>query len=99
MLLVPGVPATSRVMLSVPSLALANAMGCRVYRAVKLGLIEDTPSSHSLKTLQFNPAPRQSDREFSFERPTSQGESLVDVTNLGINARYALTLQEDLECV
>jgi hypothetical protein len=96
MLLVPGVPAISRAMLSVPSLALANAMACRVYRAVKLGLIEDPISTISLKTLQFNSAPTQPDHELSFERPNF-GESLVDMTNLGINADHALTLQKDLE--
>ena len=96
MLLTPGVAAISRVMLSVPSLALANAMGCRVYRAVKLGLIEDTPSTYSLNTLRFNPAPRQSDHELSLEPPIF-GESLLDMTNLGIKAGDAWTLREDLE--
>jgi hypothetical protein len=95
MLLIPGIPAVFRMMLSVPSFALANAMGCRVYRAVKLGLTEDTPSTQSLKTLQFNPAPKQSDHELAFERPTF-GESL-DMTNLGVKAGHGLTLREDLE--
>jgi hypothetical protein len=100
-LLVPGSPAISRVMLSVLTLAPANAMGCRVYWAVKLGLIQDPPSTHSFKTLQFNPTPTQSGHEPWFERPTF-AESLVDMTNLGINADHpsrkpTLTLQEDLE--
>ena len=96
MLLVPGVPAISRIMLAMPSHALANAMACRVYRAVKLGLIEDPISTWPLKTLQFNSAPSQPGHEPSFERPTF-GESLVDITNLGINAGHTSTLPEDSE--
>jgi len=103
MLLVPGVPAISRVMLSVPTLAFANAVGCRIYRGVKLGLIQDPPSTHSFKTLQFNPTPTQSGHEPSFERPNF-AESLIDMTNLGImpimhhaSRKPTLTLQEELE--
>lgn len=94
MLLVPGVPAISRMMLAAPSHVLANAMACRVYRAIKLGFIEDPISTWPLKTIQFNSAPSQPGREPSFERLTF-GESLVNITNLGINAGHTSTLQED----
>jgi hypothetical protein len=85
-LLVPGVPAIYRLMLSVLTLGLANARACRVYRAVKLGSIQDFPSTYSpsrrsLKTLRFNTTPRQLGDEHSFERPTF-AESLVDMTNI-----------------
>jgi hypothetical protein len=96
MLLVPGVPVISRMMLAMPSHALANTMACRVYRAVKLGFIEDPISTWPLETLQFNSAPSQPGHEPSFERPTF-GESLVDITNLGVNAGHTSTLQDDWE--
>ena len=76
MLLIPGVPAVSRVMLTVPTLALANAMGCRVYRAVMLGLIQDPPSTHLVTTIRFKIPPRQSGEDASSEQATFV-ESLV----------------------
>jgi hypothetical protein len=95
MLLVPDVPAISRVILSTPTLALANAMGCRVYRAVKLGLIQDPPSTYSLMTLQFKIVSGQLGHEPSSERPTL-GEPPADTTNHA-SRKQALTPQEELE--
>ena len=41
LLLSPSVPSVYQAILSVPNIALENAMACRVYRAVKLGVIKN----------------------------------------------------------
>lgn len=90
MLLVP-VPSVYRAMLSVPNLALENAMACRVYRAVKLGSIQDPPTTHSIKTLRFNTATAKSSREMPFNQPTSdepRNTVQVDMTDLEVGVEH-----------
>jgi hypothetical protein len=41
MLISPSIPVLYRPILSIPNLTLKNAMACRVYRAVKLGLVKN----------------------------------------------------------
>ena len=43
-ILTPSVPPVLRAMFSIPNVALQNAMACRVFRQLKLGLIRETPT-------------------------------------------------------
>lgn len=43
-ILTPSVPPVLRAMFSIPNVALQNAMACRVYRQLKLGLIREVPT-------------------------------------------------------
>lgn len=43
-ILTTSVPPVVRAMFSIPNIALQNAMACRVYRQLKVGLIRDQPS-------------------------------------------------------
>lgn len=43
-ILTPSVPPVIRAMFSIPNVALQNAMACRVYRQLKLGMIRETLS-------------------------------------------------------
>ena len=69
LLLSPSVPSVYQGILSVPNIALENAMACRVYRAVKLGVIKNPQytvfelSARSHNTDEWN-------REFTFKQPT-----------------------------
>ena len=70
MLLVPDFPAVYHTMLSVPNLALENAMACRVYRAVKLGFITNSQSTLygiTIPSVNFQKEPYH---DFSFELST-----------------------------
>ncbi|KAI0795924.1 hypothetical protein C8Q75DRAFT_711126 [Abortiporus biennis] len=46
-ILAPSVPPVLRAMFSIPNVALQNAMACRVYRQLKLGIIQDLHSPFS----------------------------------------------------
>lgn len=55
----PGVPDLYKFMFSVPTLALPSIVACRVFRAIKLGFIQEcqTPSFRSpLSRVHFTPA-------------------------------------------
>ena len=45
LILTPSVPPVLRAMFAIPNAALQNAMACRVYRQLKLGLIREDDSS------------------------------------------------------
>lgn len=45
LILMPGVPPVLRAMFAIPNTALQNAMACRVYRQIKLGLIKEDETS------------------------------------------------------
>ena len=81
MLLLPGVYPTSRAMFSAPILAISNTMACRIYRAIRLGFIQDLPSTISTEDIQFNVVPRKPTGVDSL-RPTSDDPHhiLVDMT-------------------
>lgn len=49
-ILTPSVPPIIHAMFTVPNVALQNVMACRVYRLLKLGLINDDPKSYSMKS-------------------------------------------------
>lgn len=44
LILTPSVPPVLQAMFSIPNVALQNAMACRVFRQLKLGLIRETPT-------------------------------------------------------
>ncbi len=52
-ILAPSVPPVLRAMFSIPNIALQNAMACRVFRLLKLGLITD--AGPTLFTSYHNP--------------------------------------------
>ena len=45
LILVPSVPPVLRAMFSIPNVALQNAMACRVFRQIKLGLLREQPAT------------------------------------------------------
>jgi hypothetical protein len=86
MLIAPEVPAVYHSMLSVPNLALANAMACRVFRAVKLGFIKNHQSTHDGVAARSSSAPDGSGNELAFKRPT-----LHESRNLQVNVDITRT--------
>ena len=80
------VPPVYKAMFSVPNIALESAMACRVFRGIRLGLINDSTThdqstlrNHDFKfsTLRFAKPPHPTtvgsvnDRGFNSRRPTS----------------------------
>ncbi|OJA14409.1 hypothetical protein AZE42_10989 [Rhizopogon vesiculosus] len=49
MILLPSVPPVYQAFLSIPNVAFENAMACRVFRAIHLGTIRPTTSSHNFQ--------------------------------------------------
>ena len=87
MLIAPGIPAVYHSMLSLPDLALANAMACRVFRAVKLGFIKSFQSTHyNSRNTGRSSAPDATGNEFTFKRPT-----LHEARNLQVNVAISTT--------
>jgi len=74
-----SVPLVYRTILFVATLALKNAMACRVFRAVKLGLITSDGSSHEIRvtsSLRFRPGHDITQDGSTFDSP---GNSQVNV--------------------
>ena len=44
-ILTPSIPPVYRAMFSIPNVALQNAMACRVFRQIKLGLLNERPTT------------------------------------------------------
>jgi hypothetical protein len=65
-------------MLSVTNLGLENAMACRVYRAVKLGLIKNHHSTRLELSIRSYRAPDQPGHEFADNSRSIQVQ--VDIT-------------------
>jgi len=87
MLIAPGIPAVYHSMLSLPDLALANAMACRVFRAVKLGFIKSFQSTHyNSRNTGRSSAPDATGNELAFKRPT-----LHEARNLQVNVAISTT--------
>jgi len=89
MVLVPNIPAVYHSMLSVPNIALENSMACRVYRAVKLGLIKNHQSTRfglSFLSSSAPSAPEQPGHEFASKTPP-----LDDPHNIQINVDITRT--------
>jgi hypothetical protein len=67
MILAPGVPTMYRALLFVPNVALANSMACCVYRAIKLGSVENAQSMGSIRP---HAALDETGHEFALKRST-----------------------------
>lgn len=52
-MLTPSVPAAYRALSIVPSTAINNIMACRVYREVKLGMMDDGPMGYPSRSHTF----------------------------------------------
>jgi hypothetical protein len=94
MLQVSSVPPVYQTMLSVPNLALENAMACRVYRAVKLGLIRDYHSSHYAITVPSLSTTNPTNHELAFKRPTLNESRNMEV-NVNITTSTDTELRDD----
>lgn len=83
-----------RSMLTVPNVALENAMACRVYRAVKLGFIRNPHSASRFESsLQSNLTPGH---ELTVKQPTlHESQVNLDVTRITADD-YALGKQPSL---
>jgi len=99
MVLSPGVPPVYRAMLSVPNIALENAMACRVFRAVKLGLIKDVRT-----TSYFGTTTPSSRLQFAPDQDIALKQSTFDSTrNTQVNVKISKATdiaqfsQDDLE--
>ena len=86
MLLMSNLPVFYHWMFSVPNLALENAMACRVYRAVKLGVIKNHQSANYGITVTYPSAPEASSHELAFKQPTLDESHnvniVVDITQM-----------------
>ena len=83
MLLIPNIPTTYHSMFSVPNLALENAMACRVYRAVKLGLIKNPESTQYGNTIGYPSTQKEPDHELAFKQPTlDESHSMHAIVNI-----------------
>ena len=83
MILIPNIPAIYHLMFSIPNLALENAMACRVYRAVKLGLIKNPESTQYVNTVGYPSAPKEPDHELAFKQPTlDKSHSMHAIVNI-----------------
>jgi hypothetical protein len=80
MLLAPDIPSVYHAMFSVPNLALENAMACRVYRAVKLGFINNHQNAPFEMTLRSLSAPDESSHELAFKQPVLNESRSVHVS-------------------
>ena len=91
MLMSPSVPVLYRPVLSIPNLALENAMASRVYRAVKLGLIKNFHST------QFGISTRSSGaRDNTGNEITFKNRPLSGPTNLQVNVDIATTTDSNI---
>jgi len=81
MLISPSIPVLYRPILSIPNFALENAMACRVYRAVKLGLVKNCSSTQfGISTLSSG-ARDNTGNEFTLKNCNLNGS-----TDLQVNA-------------
>jgi len=84
MVLSPSIPPVYRAMFSVPNIALENSMACRVFRAVKLGLIKDVQGSSNYgSTLPPSRLRFGADQDTALKQPTF-GDSRNTQVNLEI---------------
>ena len=90
MLVAPAIPPVYRTMLSVPNLALENAMACRVYRAVKLGFIKDYQSARE-NSLRSSAARHDAGPDFALKIPT-----LNESRNLQVNGDITTTTDPNI---
>jgi hypothetical protein len=91
MLISPSVPVLYRPILSIPNLALENAMACRVYRAVKLGLIKNfSGTQFEISTLSSGT------RDNTGNEFTLKNRNLNGPTNLQVNVDIATTTDSNI---
>ena len=81
-ILTPSIPPIIRAMFTVPNVALQNTMACRVYRLLKLGLIQDDTEP---PTLQSN----------SFRIPYVVKQSRHAIPTEGLGVTTSTTIQND----
>lgn len=67
----PGISPVIRTALSVPSVVLQNAMACKVFRLLKLGLIEEDPTK-TISGVRFKTSPDRTRNAVTFD---TQGSS------------------------
>ena len=89
MILAPGVPAVYRAILVVPNIALENSMACRVYRAIKLGLVKDTQS-----TIRPHTALDETGYEFAIKRSAINNPHSIQI-NVDITRTTDLTPEDE----
>ena len=103
MLVSPDIPPIFHSILSVPNLALENAMACRVFRAVKLGFVKDYESSHVGISLGSSTARDDTGHELAFKRAALAesririGVEIIKETDSKMYADNALGEQSSLE--
>ena len=88
MMLAPGIPTVYRAILVVPDIALENSMACRVYRAIKLGLVMTPESMRS--TLRPLTTSDENGHELAFKRHTINNARGIQV-NMDISKTADLT--------
>jgi len=95
MVLAPGVPAVYHAMFTIPNIALENSMACRVFRAVKLGLIKDPNATTTFGTTigtgrgRYDTGPEFAMKQRAYE----------DSRNMSVNVEITRTMDvaEDTE--
>jgi hypothetical protein len=95
MLLAPGIPAVYHSMLSVPNLAVENAMACRVHRTVKLGFIKDSQSMQFGRSIRSHSTPEESGHELS-KRRTFKAEARSMQVNVEITRTTDVDIHDDV---
>ncbi|CAL1707959.1 unnamed protein product [Somion occarium] len=78
---------TSQAMLTIPNLALQNAMACRVFRLLKLGYIREdgstSPTQPNVRTLTFRP-PRVPNTTFASTQESTLGPIGEETEDVGL---------------
>lgn len=70
-ILTPSVPEVYRAVFTVPNLALLNAMACRVFRLLRLGILRETAQSLSVSSHPALPNPSESYQLRFYQRKTT----------------------------
>ncbi|KAL5481016.1 hypothetical protein ACEPAI_9957 [Sanghuangporus weigelae] len=96
MILAPSVPPVYRAMFTIPSLAIENAMACKVYRDVKFGLIRESGGSNSEPSSQHS----RGHYQHGFWRPAQGGakpNSPHDPAGIVVSTSISSTVDPPME--
>ncbi|CAL1708186.1 unnamed protein product [Somion occarium] len=95
----PAIPPAYRAMATVPNLALQNAMACRVFRLLKLGVIPDPSSFPEVisQSVRFAPPPGTSGSVSTEQQSTERGADALNICMSSTSSEA--TLQSVSRCV
>lgn len=87
LVLAPNVPEAYRLVLSVPAVAFPSLVACRVFRAIKLGFIEERQDTTSLMVpfsqVQFTPPNEIHIRTCTYDASQNSRETMATIGDTG----------------